>query len=74
MDKEKRQQKILSLIRARPIGTQQELAEQLEKRRPEHEAFLKEITARIESQRDSDPALSLLPSAKPKPCSSIISS
>jgi transcriptional regulator of arginine metabolism len=31
MDKEKRQQKILSLIRARRIGTQQELAEQLER-------------------------------------------
>jgi transcriptional regulator of arginine metabolism len=31
MDKEKRQQKILSLIRARPIGTQQELAAQLER-------------------------------------------
>ncbi len=31
MDKGKRQQKILSLIRARPIGTQQELAEQLER-------------------------------------------
>ena len=31
MDKEKRQQKILSLIRARRIGTQQELAGQLER-------------------------------------------
>ena len=30
MDKEKRQQKIMSLIRTRRIGTQQELAEQLE--------------------------------------------
>jgi transcriptional regulator of arginine metabolism len=31
MDKEKRQKKILGLIRARPIGTQQELAAQLER-------------------------------------------
>jgi transcriptional regulator of arginine metabolism len=31
MDKEKRQQKIMSLIRARRIGTQQELAAQLER-------------------------------------------
>jgi transcriptional regulator of arginine metabolism len=31
MDKEKRQQKILDLIRARRIGTQQELAAQLER-------------------------------------------
>jgi transcriptional regulator of arginine metabolism len=31
MDKEKRQQKILGLIRARRIGTQSELAEQLER-------------------------------------------
>ena len=31
MDKEKRQQKILGLIRVRRIGTQQELAEQLER-------------------------------------------
>ncbi len=32
----------------------QELAEQLEKRRPEHEAFLKEITARIEEKMRED--------------------
>ncbi len=31
MDKEKRQQKILSLIRDRRVGTQQELAAQLER-------------------------------------------
>ncbi|MGH9901717.1 MAG: arginine repressor, partial [Pyrinomonadaceae bacterium] len=31
MDKERRQQKILNLIRARRVGTQQELAEQLER-------------------------------------------
>jgi transcriptional regulator of arginine metabolism len=31
MDKEKRQQKLLSLIRARPIGTQGELASHLER-------------------------------------------
>lgn len=31
MDKEKRQQKLLSLIRARPVSTQGELAERLER-------------------------------------------